>query len=558
MMDMILDAETLKNKKQLIAEMESEFQLWRPHYDELARHILPRRYMATQDKGPGRQAKTERNQYILDGTGTFAARVLASGMMNGVTSPARPWFHIRIPGFKYDELNVEAQRYLDEVERRMQIVLAGSNFYNAMAVNYLDLGVFGTSATLIYEDFEDVIRCYNVACGEYRLAQDSRRTICKFNRIIPYTLFQLVQQFGIDRVSHKLRDDYKQGGAKLLQIVQVYHLIEPNDQNRKESLPAKFEYREFYFEQKCTDGKMLQVAGYHEKPGIWPRWELIGNDSYGTSPGMDALPDIIQLQQETKRKGQALDKMVSPPLLVDAKLQHNRVSTMPNGLNYIQNLDQTSGARPLYTVQAPIAELTADIAAVQARIYQIFQNDLFRMISQLDTVRSATEIDARREEKLVLLGPVLQRFENEALDPALKRVFNIMQRKGLLPDAPEILDGATIEVEYVSVLADAQRAVGTATMERFLQAIGETAAVQPDVLEIPNWPGYFSEYAYRLNIPAIALKTEAEAQAAIDAKKQAEGMAQAAQMGTDLTGAAKNLSQADVGGGVNALQAMLQ
>jgi hypothetical protein len=33
-------------------------------------------------------------------------------------------------------------------------------------------------------------------------------------------------------------------------------------------------------------------------------------------------------------------------------------------------------------------------------------NDLFRMISELDTVRSATEIDARREEKLVLLGPV--------------------------------------------------------------------------------------------------------------------------------------------------------
>ena len=77
-----------------------------------------------------------------------------------------------------------------------------------------------------------------------------------------------------------------------------------------------------------------------------------------------------------------------------------------------------------------------DIQDVQKRIKEIFFNDLFLMFQQMEAEpRSATAIDARREEKMVMLGPVLERFQNEALDKVIDRVFNIMLRAQTVPTA---------------------------------------------------------------------------------------------------------------------------
>jgi hypothetical protein len=58
-------------------------------------------------------------------------------MMNGITSPSRPWFKLRVPGF--DDEGGPVTQWADEVARRMMKVMGESNFYNSMAVLYLDL-----------------------------------------------------------------------------------------------------------------------------------------------------------------------------------------------------------------------------------------------------------------------------------------------------------------------------------------------------------------------------------------------------------------------------------
>jgi hypothetical protein len=144
------------------------WNLWR----ELADYYLPRRYTWLLSDTERKQ-KTAKNPFILDGTGTMAARTLASGMMNGVTSPSRPWFKLRLAGYD-DDSSTPARLWLDEVTRRMLLVMAESNFYNALAIMYLDLVIFGTAAMLIYEDRESVIRCFNPNLGEFYIAQSVR------------------------------------------------------------------------------------------------------------------------------------------------------------------------------------------------------------------------------------------------------------------------------------------------------------------------------------------------------------------------------------------------
>ena len=546
----------LQSKNAIVAAMDAEFQDWKPLFSELARFILPRRYTWLHETGSAKgETAKQRQEYILDGTATTAVRVLAAGMLNGITSPARPWLRLRFSNFTPEAISTDAQRWLDESVRRMLVAMAETNFYNSMAMMYLDLPIFGTAGMLIYEDFEEVFRCYNLACGEYRLAQNARKVVDRVGRIYEQTVAQLEARFGLENLSSQVQDKFRRGGAALLETVKCCHLIEPNDE-RPGSLPAQFKFREFYWESGRSDGGMLEISGYRDNPGIFPRWELQGNDTYGTSPGMEALPDIKQLQQETKNKGMGLDFMIRPPIVADIALQGKPNALVPRGITYVPSHSQV-GAKPVYTVNPPIGEMRMDIRDIQLRIKEIFHNDLFSMISQLDTVRTATEIDARREEKLVKLGAVLQRFENEALDPAIKRIYSIMLRKDLLPPPPVGYENQPIEVEYVSVLSDAQRAVGTASTERFLQILGNLAATVPAVLGIPDFNGLLRDYAERIGVPAIGIKSReqvAQEQAAAAQHQQAQ---QAALVGNDLTQAAKNLSQTDLGGGQNALSALL-
>ena len=558
-----ISVEAMKRLQGTLASMEAEFTNWRPHFQELAKYLLPRRYIWLSERSALLGTTTEtnrgskqRNEFILDATGTKALRDMAAGMLNGITSPARPWLRLRAAGFSYESQDLEIKNYTDEVSRRMLMVLAESNFYNSMAILFLDLGAFGSAAMLAYEDFEEVVRFYNSPVGEFRFAQDNRRMVDTFARTIHMTLRQAVQQFGKDFLNAKYQDKIKAGGAKLGEYITVCHLIERNTPDREESLPAKFSYREFYWDKTLNDGELLAHAGFQEKPGAWPRWEPVANDDYGTSPAMDALPDIIQLQHEVLRKGQAIDKMVKPPVVIEGFMANRASSLLPGGIT-VAPAGASFGAKPVYTVQPPLQEMNLDRQELRRRIQETFHNDLFRMISSLDTVRSATEIDARKEEKLVLLGAVLERFENEALDPIIKRVFNIMKRADLLPEAPAGLNPDDLEIEYVSILTDAQRAVGTATIERFLQILGSAVALEPSLKNTVNMDAVLRDYGDRLSIPAAHFNSEEEAASLLEGEAENNQAREAALVGKDLTGAAKNLSDTDVGGGENAMQRLL-
>ncbi len=521
--------------------------LWR----DVADYFLPKRYVWLQSHNENR-VRQAKNPYILDSTGTIAARILASGMMNGITSPSRPWFRLRVPGF--DTEGDAVSIWADECVRRMLFIMSESNFYNAMAVLYLDLVVFGSAAVLIYEDEQDVIRCYNPALGEFYLGQDHRLSVDTFAREFQQSAKQLVSRFGEENVSPRVRDAWKKQDAQSLKLGSVNHLIEPN-RDGNAAVPKKFAFRETYWEAGVSD-RVLYQGGFNELPGIFPRWELTANDSYGTSPAMDALPDVIQLQQETKRKAQGLDKMINPPIVADIQLQHRPTALVPGGVTFIAGANNF-GAKPLYQISPPLQEMTADIQQVQLRIRETLHNNLFNMISQLETVRSATEVDARREEKLVLLGSVLERFENEALDPAINRIFSIMSRQGMLPDPPEELEDVELEIQYVSILSTAQSAVSAAPTERWVGFIGNLAGVVPDALKVPNWDELIRNYGAAIGVQARDMRPREDVAAEREAEQEKQAMAEATEVAGAGAEGAKLLSETDVGGGANALQELL-
>lgn len=550
------DEECRKLADARIDAMREDRYSWWVHWAELARFILPRRYrwLVTQNQmNRGQQINTA----IIDSTGTVAARVLASGMMSGMTSPTRQWFQCRIEGFTDDESH-PVNVWLMEVRSRMMRVFQESNFYNAIAVVYMDMAVFGTAPMLIYEDFDNVIHCVNPCAGEYFVANNDKGEIGVFAREFVQTVSQLVKWFGEENCSKSVQEMYKRGGAELQQEIVVRHLIEPNE-GRTKLVPEKFAYREMYWEKGVVDGtQFLKKAGYHECPFICPRWDISGNDAYGRSPGMDALGDIKQLQMETKRKAQVIDKMANPPMVADVELKNKPASTIPGGVTYVTKKDGAGFAPAYSNFRPPINELMVDIQDVRTRIKEIFFNDLFLMFQQLEAEpRSATAIDARREEKMVMLGPVFERFQTEALDKIIDRVFGMMDRAGILPEAPQEIENRHMQVEYVSMLAAAQRAVETAGIERLFGFVGNIAALVPDAVLKLDIDYSTEKYSSLLNNDPRLLKPQEEVE-----KKKAESakqqqLAYQTEMGLGAAKAGKTLSETDVGGGVNAMQAIL-
>jgi hypothetical protein len=545
---------------------------WWVHGRELADFLLPRRYKWLIT--PNQMTRgSPINQHILDSTGTLAARNLASGMMSGISSPTRPWFRLKIGRIDSTQTS-PVSLWLNECERLMMLVFQESNFYNAVATVYFDLVIFGTAVMLMYEDYDNVIHCFTPCFGEYYVDNDGRMRPLIFFREFTLTVDQVVNQFGYENCSTQVKTLYDEGKAGLTREIIVAHAIEPNDDARRFGIPEIFKYREAYWEwggSASPQGGIsyapgfLRKGGFREAPHIIVRWDLVSNDAYGRSPGMDALPDVKQLQQEVRRKAQAIDKAVNPPMVADIQLKNQPASLLPGGTTYVAGMMQAnnSGFTTAYGNWRPdIGAITEDLNEVRQRIRTIFYNDLFQVISQFQTRSnvSATEIDARRSEALVMLGPVLERIQYELLSPTIDRTFSIMSRAGILPPAPPEIRGQNIDIEYVSMLATAQLAAATSGIERTLQIAGGLVGVDPSVMDNIDIDFAIEKYSSLLNNDPRMIRAPDQLKQIRDQRAQQQAQAQqseAADRAQKLAAGAKTLSETSVGGGENALERMM-
>ncbi len=548
-----------------LASLKQERESWIAHWRDVSDMILPRRgrFLAT-DRNKGQR----RNRKIIDNTGTMALRTMAAGLMSGITSPARPWFRLSAHQPRQME-DGEIKAWLADVERLMRDIFARSNAYDSLAVVYEELTAFGSAAMMVYEDYDHVISCETLTAGQYYLALGKHGTVDTLYREYSLSVAQLVDEFAPadgqgkrdwSGISPATRSLFEAG--TLDAWVEVIQAIEPNRQSqsgRGQSGPGPAKakpWRSVWLEAGASGDQVLRISGFDEFPAMCPRWTVAGGDIYGTAPAMDCLGDVEQLQAQERDKSLAIQKMVKPPLNVPSNLRKDSVvNALPNGTTFFDTSGAASPtmATPLYQVQPRLAEMQADMDAVRGRIRNAFYVDLWLMISDMDRSGiTATEIDARREEKLLMLGPVLERLHHEFLNPLIDRVFNIAARADLLPPPPESLGGSDIQVVYTSMLAQAQRSVATAAIERVCGFVGNLAAANPQVLDKLDMDQAVDEFADAYGAPpriirsdkAVADIRQGRAQAQ-QQQAQAQQMAQSMQMAAQ---GAKTLSETDTGG----------
>lgn len=537
-------------KQRHAAMRKSRQHVW-PIWRQIARTYLP--YVHPWLMDGTKNEKVQLNEYYITSHGLRAARVQTAGLMNGITSPTRPWLKFQI-GNDPSKLQLATRKWLYDAAAIVHQVLARSNYYNVMAMSYFDVGLMNISGMQIFEDTRDVVRAQRYSTGEFYVEFDNQGRLRSYSREMKMTVLDIKETFGEENMTPELREKLRNpqsSGAKET----ITHFVS----RTLPGLPPYLDRREwkelYWLNSGAQPGDVLAATGYREQPAIFPRWSA--ELDYGVSPGMEALADMNELIQLILDKGIGIESMMKPPMLFDATLRNQPKSTVPGGHTYVPNLAQFVGAKPAFQLNVPVQELRADIMEVTKSIEETFHNPLFNMISQLDTVRSAAEIDARREEKLVQLSHFLERFENEALDPAVERVFNICLRDGLFPDPPQEVLENNIDIQYVSILTTAQRALNTVPMERLLAMVGNVVNVKPDVLDLIDFDEFTYQYGDSIGTNPTIFKEKEAVDQERASREQASAMAMGAQSAGVLTDAAKNLSETDVGGGANALQRLL-
>ena len=495
--------------------LKSERASWLAHWQEITTYLLPRngRYFR-QDRDKG----WRRHNNIYDNTGTRALRTLGAGMMAGATSPARQWFRLATAD---PELNSyqPVKLWLDDVTRRMQLVFQKSNTYRALHSMYEELGAFGTAASLVLPDFKNVIHQYPITCGEYCIATDFQGRVTTLYREFEVTVADLVKEFGYENCSVTVRNMYDRG--TLDAWIPIIHAIEPRtDRDHKKRDSKNMPYGSWYFEVGGEEGKFLRESGFQQFPALVPRWSTAGGDIYGNSPGMEALGDIKQLQHEQLRKAQAIDFQTKPPLQVPISMKNRDVETLPGGISFVDGAGM--GIKTAFEVNLNLQYLLNDIMDCRERVRGAFYADMFLMLAtQPNTRMTATEVAERHEEKLLMLGPVLERLHNELLDPLVDITFTRMLQAGIVPPAPEELQGMDLNVEFVSMLAQAQRAIGTNSVDRFVGNLGAIAQMKPDVLDKFDSDQWADIYADMLGVDPSLIIADKEVAMVRNARNQA-------------------------------------
>lgn len=541
-------------------QLKTERATWDKRWRDISEYLLPfsGRFFA-QDRNRGDKAFNS----IIDSTATRALRILSAGMMAGMTSPARPWFRLATPDAELMEFT-PVKLWLNDVTELMRDIFYKSNTYRTLHTLYEELGAFATAANIIVDDFDSVIWNHPLTVGEYAIACDPKGRVNTIYREFEMTVAQLVEEFVYDgnpgnppdwsRVSSQVKNMWDTMKA-LDHWVPVLHAIEPRMYHEREygkSDAKNMPWASCYYEVNSNESKALRESGFRDFPVLAPRWHTRGRDIYGNGPAFEALGDVKQLQHEQLRKGQGIDYQSFPSVALPGEMKGREVDTLPGGVTYLGLSGDARVQKVMDGSGMNISHLLADIQDVRQRIYQAFYADLFLLISndQRRMPVTAREIAERHEEKLLMLGPVLERLHDEMLSPLIDITFVKMLRAGILPPPPPEMQGMELKVEFVSMLAQAQRMVGLSSVDRLIGTVAliSQAKQDPGVWDKIDTDEVIDKYADMLAIDPSLIVGDEKIALIRESRQQQQAAMQTAAMArpmADMAAAAKTASEVD-------------
>jgi hypothetical protein len=565
---------------------------YEPTWRALAEFVAPSRFIDSvpTERNPARK----RSKQIQDSTARLSARSFVAGMMNGATSRARPWWTLIPIEEKFN--NPMTDRFLFQVVNTTNKTFETSNLYNVLPQSYKDLCIFGNSAysMLPHEKIGFLFKYFPV--GSYCLGTDSEGMANQFQYDFALSVRQTVELYAKLKPSGHIdwsgmdpyvAQQYALGNYHYSVVLST--LIMPNPRPRPNSLlpeeAGKFVmytwvrgvgnsvgnylnpeyYSGFrYTNQRNKDNgldpklaalvgptKFIDVKAFDYFPIIANRWEVAPNGDYGIeSPCELALGEILSLQEMEKERKEAVAKIVRPPMKGPTSLKKAHASIISGGMTYLnESENKNANFSPIFTVDPKLNELISQKSEYQSVIRKALFEDIFLMMSNETKVShiTAAEVNEKISEKLVAIGPALGQLDRDQNSPIINNAIMLNYKvKGRMPEVPEDLRDAGFKPDYISILAQAQKASMVTAQDNFTNYAAAVSNItqNPSIIKIIDPIHLIRSRANYLGVDPKGIRTDEEFEqilAADAAKAQ-----QQEQMGQAMAGAdiASKLSKA--------------
>ena len=488
-----LNEDTKKTATKLLdrlASLEVARESWEEHWQDVADYIVPRKADFTRTRSAG----DKRMDKIYDGTAIHASELLSASIHGMLTSASTNWFNLC---FTNDMLQAEdeAKEWLEGVEQVMYAQFHRSNFQEQIHELYHDLITFGTGVLYVETDGENGFRFETRHISECFLAEDPEGRVDTVYRKYKMSVRSAQKLFG-EEASSRINKLMKQDPHEEIEIV---HVVMPRDDRDAEKISAENKpFASIYIDPE--EKVIIKESGFDEFPYMCPRYLKASFErGYGRSPAMQALPDVKMLNKMSEVTIRSAEKQVDPPLMLPDDGFMLPIRTVPGGLNFYR-----SGTRdrlePLQIGANNPLGLQMEDQRRQAINSAFYVDQLTMGVG--GPMMTATEVVARTEEKMRLLGPVLGRLQAELLQPLINRCYNILTRQELFAPPPQIISGQDIDIEYVSPLAKAQRQTDVQATLQMLQIVQPVAQIDPKIIDHLDGDGLIKHLLKSLSIPA--------------------------------------------------------
>jgi len=517
---------------------------WMNFWQQLADVMLPTQANFTTKPNPGEA----RGQTIYDGTPRLALRDLSTTLDGLIKPKSASWFDVVTDNEELNEID-EVKVWLEEVKSRMwnAIYRKDARFIQRSGEVDLNLACFGWGVLWIQENkYRNGLLFRSFPNSTCAIDENEEGIIDTLSIEEHLTLPQAINIYRkVGKQPSKCIADAMNGVGKNYKDknFKFVHLVLPNTDYQAGLIGG----RGMAFKSCLLDVEGEQIVeeqGYYEFPAAVPRWETAPGEVYARSPGMIALPDAQTLQAMGKTLLIGGQRAVDPPIWVVNDSVMSPLRTFPGGVTVLDASD--SGGSPVgsfpVSTNLPLGrEMQMDYRAM---VEAAFFKNVFNLPIETRQM-TATEIIARKEEFIRIIGPVFGRLESDYIGHIAERSFGIMDRAGAFPPRPEQMIDAKVTFTFQSPIQQARKQMEIAGLAQSLQFLAPLAEVQPEILDnfagdeitrdAPQWGGMPTKWLRSKK--AVEELRAARQQGAVQQQQLAEA--------GPLTQSLKNVAQAE-------------
>jgi len=317
------------------------------------------------------------------------------------------------------------------------------------------------------------------------------------------------------------------------------HCVYPNDKHDRFKI-GSFPFVSIWMNK--SDKTIVKSGGFYEQPYVVVRFTTVPGETYGRSPAHALLPEIKMYDRMRRTFIESAERAHNPPWWMTSESVIGQPITSPGAIIYGHPMSQKP--EPLTT--GVNSQLNAEMLSQQAEIIERgFFNDLFDVLAHYRNM-TATEVEARMEEKMVLLSPAINGQKGELTDPVIERAGKLLIRHGMLARKPE---GLKTEIIYTGRLAMAMSTMQSNALGSVMAKWSPYMEVHP-IFDNVDMDKAFKHDARAHGVPETLLIDRNAVEAARNSRQAMEQAPQGAEIMESASKAYKNIHDA---GGIESL-----